>query len=120
MAYKDVTRGNVVDIKKDEPEKVHHFGVYLGSKHITTNIGGQFIYSFKGEDNKKFGIWGFTVLNSLMENVEKGEMCRITYNGKGENQKGQPMHLCNVQVDDEFESSAESLDGEENPFNEDS
>lgn len=117
-AFREVQRGDVIDIKKDKPGDVHHEGVYLGSKHITTDLGGQFIYRFKAGSNKIFGIWGFTTLNSAMENVTKGSLCRVTYQGqaKEKNKYGKYLHLVKVEIDDEFEANVEDIDDEPTPF----
>ncbi len=117
-AFREVQRGDVIDIKKDIPSNVHHEGVYLGSKHITTDLGGQFIYKFKKADNKVFGIWGFTTLNSAMENVNKGSLCRVTYKGQAEekNKYGKYLHLVKVEVDDEFQVSVDDIEDSEVPF----
>ena len=55
-------------------------GTYMGNRQITTKIGLQTIWEFKG-DTENFGIYGFTNLNRAMERVKPHTLCRITYMG---------------------------------------
>ncbi len=101
MAYKKVNPGDVTDIK--DSEGVPYEGIYQGCKEISTNLGTQYIYKFKTEAGKAFGIWGFTTLNTFMECVVIGSQCRITYTGQAEekNKYGKHLHLCTVEVDED-------------------
>ena len=56
-------------------------GEYKGSNTITTKIGEQFIYNFVDPSGAPFGIYGFTNLNRVMEHIEPGMVCRVTYKG---------------------------------------
>ena len=104
MSFKDVTSGNVIDIKTDKDNP--YIGVYTGNKKIETKIGQQIIYTFRNNEAKEiFSIYGFTNLNRAMENVLVGTYCRITYLGT-ENVKTKfgmkDVHQCKVEIDDEY------------------
>ncbi len=117
MAYRDRQSGNAIDIKKEIGKPYE--GVYLGFKGITTKLGPQVIYKFKGNNNKLFEIYGFTMLNRVMENVITGEQCRITYLGTEnvETKFGmKDVHQVKVQVDDEFQVNPEDIDDSGIPF----
>lgn len=80
MAFKPVSVGNVIDIKKqgsDEPL----VGNFVGHKEITTKIGKQVIWQFTDEEGAGFGVYGFTNLNRCLENAAVGKLYRITYQG---------------------------------------
>jgi len=112
MAYKEISGGNAVDIKKEE--NVAYEGVYEGFKGITTKIGKQVIWKFKNKANR-FGIYGFTTLNMAMEGVVVGAMCRITYLGTKNMQTKYGMkdvHICKVEVDDEYVAERDIHDDE--------
>jgi hypothetical protein len=79
MPYKERTRGNTIDIKKQKDTPF--VGTYLETQNITTAIGPQKIYKFEGEDGQHFGIFGFTMLNLAMADVSVGTILRITYTG---------------------------------------
>lgn len=101
MAYKKVNPGDVIDIK--EVVDVPYEGTYEGCKEVSTNLGTTYIYKFKDETGKSFGIWGFTTLNTFMEAVPVGMQCRVTYTGQAEeaNKYGKHMHLCTVEIDED-------------------
>ena len=100
MAYKAVER-NTVDIKKSVAGTSWE-GVFVGSKPIKTELGDTVIWLFKDDEDKPFGIFGFTNLNFQMENVKEGSQCRITYKGqsKVKNKYGKFPHQALVEVDD--------------------
>ena len=100
MAYKPVNRGDTLDIK--EYEDVPYEGKYTGCKEVRTPLGQSLIYKFESEKGTTFSIWGFTILDSYMENVSRGDLCRITYKGQSpeKNKYGKHTHLCTVDVDD--------------------
>ena len=111
MTYKGRKGGNAVDIKK-EIDKPYE-GVYLGFKGITTKIGEQKIYKFRMASGRLLEIYGFTMLNRVMENIITGEQCRITYLGTEnvETKFGmKDVHQVKVEVDDEFQVNVEDID----------
>ena len=55
MAWKEVSKGNVIDVKKEEGRP--HEGVYKGKKDIETKIGKQVIWQFVDEDGIVRGGW---------------------------------------------------------------
>ena len=101
MVYTKVNPGDVIDIK--DAAGVPHEGVYKGCKEVSTNLGTQYIYKFETENGKLFGIWGFTTLNTFMENIPMGMQCRVIYTGQTEekNKYGKHLHLCTVEIDEE-------------------
>lgn len=104
MAWKEMTR-NIIDIAKHKDEP--YVGIYLGRENIEGKYGTQAIWKFEAEDGSKFGIYGFTNLDSAMDSVGEGKSCRITYLGK-ENVKTQKrgnvdVHQVRVEVDDSEE-----------------
>lgn len=101
MVYKKVNPGDVTDIK--DSIGVPYEGTYDGCKEVSTNLGTQYIYKFKDEAGKSFGIWGFTTLNTFMENVPMGMQCRVVYTGQAQekNKYGKHMHLCTVEIDED-------------------
>ncbi len=101
MAFVKVNGGNSIDIKKKEGDSV--VGIFTGSKKITTKLGEQVIWQFVDEDEKPFGIYGFTALNFCMEIIKPGALVRVTYTGKQDKQTKfglRPVHNCTVEVDD--------------------
>ena len=111
MAFKEVTFGQTVDIKKGHVSSVE--GAYLGAKKIVTQLGEQFIYNFQKDSKEIFGVYGFTNLNARMESVPKGSYCRVTYSGKKECETKfgrKPVHQCIVEIDDESTTSVEDED----------
>jgi len=102
---REVTGGDVIDIKKDEPETTTHEGFYLEAKIIQTQIGKQYIYKFKRQDGRIFGIYGFTNLNIRMENIMQGDYCFLTYLGTKNIQTKfgmKDVHMVRVEVDDDI------------------
>ena len=97
---------DALDIKSEEDKP--YTGVYKGFKEITTQFGEQFIYAFHDiESMKMFNIYGFTTLNRSMQNVQEGQLVRITYKGM-KNLKtkrypnGKDIHTCLVEVDHDY------------------
>lgn len=78
MAFKPVST-NATDIKKHKGSPF--IGEYKGSQEITTKIGKQVIWNFTEENGSPLNIYGFTNLNRVMEHIEPGTVCRITYTG---------------------------------------
>ena len=64
-----------VYLEKETHEGAHSAIYYLNTKHKGT-----------------VGVWGCSMLDSKLGQVDKGEVVRITYNGKTKNSKGQEMH----------------------------
>ena len=101
--FKEVgTSGSTIDIK-DSTGSAYE-GYYLGSKDITTKIGPQTIYKFRGKDKRIFQVYGFTNLNRAMEMVSEEQFCRLTYLGmeKVQTKFGlKDVHQVKVEVDEE-------------------
>ena len=100
MAYKPVER-NTIDIKKAKDGSQWE-GVFVGRKDIQTELGANVIWLFKDNEDKPFGVYGFTNLNFQMENVPEGMQCRITYKGKSkvQNKYKKFPHQALVEMDD--------------------
>lgn len=100
MVYKKVDFGDTIDIKEHKGEGIE--GKYLGFKEVDTNFGTSFLYKFQKPNGDQFSVWGFTSLDSFMENVSIDDQCRLTYTGQAEqkNKYGKYTHLCLVEIDD--------------------
>ena len=110
MAWKEMpAQVRAEDIKKN-PEKIYE-GVYLGVKTITTTLGKNNVYKFRGPGGV-FAIFGFTHLDMVMENANLGMHLRIQYAGKKDmpNSPQGWMHQVRVEV----------MEDEEQPFPEES
>jgi len=70
---------DATDIKKHLNKSF--IGEYKGSHQITTKIGEQIVYDFINSQAVPFAIYGFTNLNRVMQSIEVGTVCRITYRG---------------------------------------
>lgn len=100
MAFQEIN-ATATDIKKfiDKPFTGH----FNGSQVIQTKIGEQTIWKFTDEEGNYFGIYGFTNLNRIMENVTEGKLVRITYRGteKVQTKFGlKDVHQVKVEIDD--------------------
>ena len=78
MGWEPIGTLGVRDIKKTKGEP--HEGTYAGRKDIITKIGPQIIWNFTSEEGN-FGVYGFTNLNRVMEQIPIGTSLRITYTG---------------------------------------
>ena len=101
MAFKPVST-NATDIKKylNKP----FTGEFKGSSKIQTKIGEQTIWNFVEDSGAPLGIYGFTNLNRVMEHIEEGTVCRITYQGTKNIQTKfgmKDVHQVLVEIDDE-------------------
>ena len=109
MGWKQVSGGNVVDIKKEKGKA--WIGIYKGHKEIETKIGQQTIWKFIDDDGMPFGVYGFTNLNRAMESVPVESLCRITYVGT-QNIKTKygmkDVHQVSVEVDSDEPDSADT------------
>lgn len=111
MAWKQVSGGNVVDIKREKGKQ--WIGIYRGNKEIETKLGHQVIWKFIDEDGTPFGIYGFTNLNRAMESVPLETLCRITYQGTqllATKFGKKDVHMVSVEID------ADDDPKEETPF----
>ena len=102
MAFKQVNRGDTIDIKKGEIGK-EYIGTFTGHKVIPSPLGQQVIWQFRDEEDKAFGIWGFTNLNFQMENVKVDSLCRLSYQGQSKikNKYGKFPYQAKVEVNEE-------------------
>lgn len=101
MAFKPVST-NATDIKKHLNKPFT--GEFKGSSKIQTKIGEQTIWNFVEDSGAPLGIYGFTNLNRVMEHIEEGVICRITYQGTKnvETKFGKKdVHQVLVEIDDE-------------------
>lgn len=100
MAFKPVST-QATDIKKHLD--IPFIGEYKGVNKITTKIGEQNIFNFVDPSGAPFGIYGFTNLNRVMEHIEPGAICRITYKGTENMQTKfgmKDVHQVLVEIDD--------------------
>ena len=108
MAWKEVT-SHSIDIKKEKGKAF--VGTYIGREDITTQMGAQIIWKFKDENDQKFGMYGFTMLNRAMNNVTEGSLCRITYTGQEKLQTKKfglkDVHMVRVEIDDKQNGAPE-------------
>ena len=79
MSWKELNPSPPIDIKKSINEAFQ--GTYCGKKESVGSFGPQVIWLFQGEEGG-FGIYGFTNLNRVMEQVPEGTALQITYKGK--------------------------------------
>lgn len=97
--WKEVTNNNAVDIKKSKDGPF--VGTYTGNIEIETKIGKQIIWQFVDDSGIPFGVYGFTMLNSIMKKIQHGTDCRLTYDGT-KNVKTKfgmkDVHQCRVEV----------------------
>ena len=110
MAWKSVNT-NATDIKKF-PKKPY-IGEYKGSQEITTKIGQQVIWNFTEDSGVPLGIYGFTNLNRVMEHIELGSICRITYLGteKVQTKFGlKDVHQVKVEIDEPDPKDSSGVD----------
>lgn len=78
-------------------------GYYIGNKEVDTDFGESLVHEFEKEDGKHVNVWGFTVLDKKLAQIQKGMMVRVTYTGK-ENIKTKKygmkdVHTCKVEMD---------------------
>lgn len=100
MAFKEVS-GQATDIKKTPNQP--YVGYYTGKRTIQTKIGEQTIWSFVDDNDKPFGVYGFTSINRLMETVKENTLCRITYLGQQEKETKfgrKQVHQAKLEIDD--------------------
>lgn len=100
MGFKQVST-TATDIKKQQGRAF--VGEYKGSQNITTKIGEQTIWNFIDDSGAPLGIYGFTNLNRVMEHIEPGTICRITYTGTQNVQTKfgmKDVHQVLVEIDD--------------------
>jgi hypothetical protein len=103
MGFKKVSKGNTQKINIEEFIDKPIEGYYINTETIDTMFGESQIHKFKGKDGKDISIWGFTYLNSAMENVTQNALCRVTYKGKTKekNKYGKYPHQALVEVDED-------------------
>ena len=82
MAFKEVTFGQTIDIKKGDVNSVE--GASLGAKKIVTPLGEQLIHNFQKDSGEIVEVYGFSTFNARMGSVPKGSYCGVTYLGKKE------------------------------------
>ena len=70
-------------------------GIYTG---METGVGANEanVFSFKGEDGKIISVWGGTILDTRLKNIEIGEEVRIEYLGDEKSKKGWTYHNYDV------------------------
>ena len=123
MAFEPL-KVNSIDIKKEKGKS--YTGYFTGCDPITTKLGPQVIWRFKGKDGSLYGIYGFTNLNFCMKNAQIGALIRITYMGTKNMQTKfgmKDVHQALVEIDkaDTMHDGAGETEGDpapvdENPF----
>ena len=103
MSFRKVTRGDTLKINVEEYIDKPIEGYFLGTDSIDTPLGESLIHKLKSKEGKTISIWGFTYLNSSIENVSENVFCRITYKGKAtqKNKYGKFPHQALVEVDED-------------------
>lgn len=61
-------------------------GTYVSSKEITQegldgNPREVTIYTLEDSNGKKWGVWGSWAIDTAFSDIEKGQLCKITYEG---------------------------------------
>ena len=87
MARVPLNLGNKIDLTKTQGEELE--GEFQGRDEVPSKLsptGKQNLWTFLGEDGRKFGIYGFTMLDLAMENAVPGDYLYIRYLGT-KNQK---------------------------------
>lgn len=100
MAFQEVSLNAVV--LTDYPD-TPMTGYYLGSREVDTDYGEALIHEFQKEDGKHVSVWGFTVLDKKLANIQKGILTRVTYKGKEQIKTKKyglkDVHTCTVEMD---------------------
>ena len=94
--WKKVDVGNTWNYK-EEGKDAEFIGVYLSKdEHIGEN--DSIVYNFKTADGDVVGVWGSTVLDVRLKNLEVGEEVKIVYLGlePSEKRKGKSFHNFSV------------------------
>jgi len=99
MAWREVTGGSAVDIKK-QGKGYQIEGIYKGYKKITTKLGEQWIYCIETEEGD-VEFFGFAALNFKLGHIKEGANIRITYEGQFsvKNKFGKFPHMVKVEED---------------------
>lgn len=119
MGFKPVST-TATDIKKHKGQA--YIGEFKGSQEITTKIGKQIIWNFVDDSGAPLNIYGFTNLNRVMEHLEVGTVCRITYKGTENLQTKfgmKDVHQVLVEIDDGNEDKVQEEPAEVNVKNND-
>jgi hypothetical protein len=121
MSFKPVST-TATDIKKHQGKSF--VGEFKGSQKITTKIGEQTIWNFTDDSGAPLNVYGFTNLNRVMEHIEVGTVCRLTYKGTENVQTKfgmKDVHQVLVEIDDEGKTEKEEefvapVNGSDLPF----
>lgn len=79
-------------------DKLH--GFYVGKK---SNVGkfNATIYVIEDQDDKKWDVWGSTVLDGAFDQILMGAEVEIEFTGTQPSDKGNPVKLYDVSADNE-------------------
>ena len=89
--WKEVQENNVWQFKAIE-DKIE--GILVNKQPKTKDISARYYIDM---GNNIMMVWGTTVLDARMMNVQVGQQVRITYKGKQENNK-KTVHIFKVEV----------------------
>lgn len=80
-------------------DKIH--GFYTGKK---TNVGkfNATIYIIEDENDKRWDVWGGTVIDSAFEQIKQGAEVEIEFAGTKPSDKGNPVKLYEVSADNDY------------------
>ncbi|HZX13648.1 MAG TPA: hypothetical protein VFF49_04535 [Thermodesulfobacteriota bacterium] len=90
--WRKIEVGNIWNYK-EEGKDTEFIGIYLSKdEHIGEN--DSIVYNFKTADGSVIGVWGSTVLDVRLKNLEVGEEVKIVYLGlkPSEKRKGKSFH----------------------------
>lgn len=89
---------NGKDANLKEGDKLH--GFYVGKK---TNVGkfNATIYIVEDENDKRWDVWGSTVLDSAFDQIKMGAEVEIEFTGTQDTGKGNPVKLYDVSADND-------------------
>lgn len=90
---------NTISLGKCETGRVIE-GTYTGQKIVDVEGRDSSIWQFADDEEKPFGVWGCTSLDSRMEGIKVGSAVRITCLGKATKagKFGKFPILCKVEV----------------------
>jgi len=94
--WKKIDVGNTWDFK-EKGEGAEFTGIFVDrDEHVGENDSN--VYNFKTKDGDIIGVWGSTILDVRLKNLEKGEEVKIVYLGqaKSEKRKGKTYHNFDV------------------------
>ena len=104
MAFKEIKTQDYPEIwnKKNALKQGDSIeGKYINRNTSEGKYGESVFYTICTEDGTQYSIAGSADIRNKMEQVELGKLVRITFAGYQETEKGNPMKVYTVEVDDE-------------------